>query len=302
MACLDPGDEIIIPEPAYANYMAFAISAGAEIKTVEQGAVHKTVRVRTHYGASTLTVDWMLCAGSRRVEARAILDWHEQLKLLKFSFPTGLENPVAAYETAYGSITRPANGDEEPGHRWVSLDGVREGRAAGLAIINDAKYGYSTPGPEIRVSVARGAPYALHRKPEPGVDYLWMDQGVQTLRMLLIPHDGAWGDARLTRAAEEFTAPVPVIFQGIHPGVRAQSDSFLSIDADNITIAAIKLAEDNDDLVLRCHETEGRPADAAVRLHFAGKTWNGHFRPHELKTLRFNRSTGTFREASLLEE
>jgi aspartate aminotransferase len=34
MACLDPGDEIIIPEPAYANYMAFAISSGAVIKTV----------------------------------------------------------------------------------------------------------------------------------------------------------------------------------------------------------------------------------------------------------------------------
>ena len=34
MACLDPGDEIIVPEPAYANYMAFAISSGAIIKTV----------------------------------------------------------------------------------------------------------------------------------------------------------------------------------------------------------------------------------------------------------------------------
>ena len=34
MACLDPGDEIIVPEPAYANYMAFAISAGAKIITV----------------------------------------------------------------------------------------------------------------------------------------------------------------------------------------------------------------------------------------------------------------------------
>ena len=34
MACLDPGDEIIVPEPAYANYMAFAISAGAIIKTL----------------------------------------------------------------------------------------------------------------------------------------------------------------------------------------------------------------------------------------------------------------------------
>lgn len=34
MSCLNPGDEIIIPEPAYANYMAFALSSGAVIKTV----------------------------------------------------------------------------------------------------------------------------------------------------------------------------------------------------------------------------------------------------------------------------
>ena len=34
MSCLNPGDEIIIPEPAYANYMAFAVSAGAKIRTI----------------------------------------------------------------------------------------------------------------------------------------------------------------------------------------------------------------------------------------------------------------------------
>ena len=34
LSCLNPGDEIIVPEPAYANYMAFAISAGARIRTV----------------------------------------------------------------------------------------------------------------------------------------------------------------------------------------------------------------------------------------------------------------------------
>ena len=34
MSCLNPGDEIIVPEPAYANYMSFAISAGAVIRTI----------------------------------------------------------------------------------------------------------------------------------------------------------------------------------------------------------------------------------------------------------------------------
>lgn len=34
MSCLNPGDEIIVPEPVYANYMAFAVSAGAVIRTI----------------------------------------------------------------------------------------------------------------------------------------------------------------------------------------------------------------------------------------------------------------------------
>lgn len=34
LSCLNPGDEIIIPEPAYANYMAFAMIAGAKIRTI----------------------------------------------------------------------------------------------------------------------------------------------------------------------------------------------------------------------------------------------------------------------------
>lgn len=34
LACLDPGDEILIPEPAYANYMSMALTCGATVKTV----------------------------------------------------------------------------------------------------------------------------------------------------------------------------------------------------------------------------------------------------------------------------
>lgn len=41
MSCLDPGDEIIVPEPAYANYTAFAVAAGIIVRpvvsTIEEG-------------------------------------------------------------------------------------------------------------------------------------------------------------------------------------------------------------------------------------------------------------------------
>ena len=35
LACLDPGDELIVTDPFYANYMAFAISVGAVIRSVK---------------------------------------------------------------------------------------------------------------------------------------------------------------------------------------------------------------------------------------------------------------------------
>lgn len=35
MTCLNPGDEIIVTDPSYANYMAFAISCGAIVKSVK---------------------------------------------------------------------------------------------------------------------------------------------------------------------------------------------------------------------------------------------------------------------------
>lgn len=34
LACLNPGDEVIIPEPAYANYMSFALMVGAKVRPV----------------------------------------------------------------------------------------------------------------------------------------------------------------------------------------------------------------------------------------------------------------------------
>lgn len=37
MACLDPGDEVIVPEPFYANYNGFAVEAEIKIKTITSG-------------------------------------------------------------------------------------------------------------------------------------------------------------------------------------------------------------------------------------------------------------------------
>ena len=274
-----------------------------DLKVIENGPLRASVREKLSYGTSTLTVDWMLYANSRKVDMRVTLDWHERLKMLKFSFPVDVDSPQATYEIAYGAEKRDTSGAEDPGQRWIDVTGTQGGRPFGLAILNDAKYGYSIDGSDMRVSIARAAVYANHQPSElhPGVDYAWMDQGVQTFQMELIPHTGDWQQAGVVRAAEELVTETPIIYQGIHPGHRKGADSFLSVDAPDVVVEAVKQAENGNDLIVRSYETAGRNATATLRLDFAGVQWTGRYHPFEIKTLRINRHTHQVTEVNALE-
>jgi alpha-mannosidase len=238
------------------------------------------------------------------VEMRVALDWHEHQRILKLSFPVDVSSPQATYEIPYGAIKRNNVGDEDPGQRWIDVTGISAGKPYGFAIVNDAKYGYSINGSDMRISIARGAVYAQHepRKLDPNSDYQWMDQGVQTFRMVLMPHAGSWQDAGVVRAAEELVEPAAIMYQGIHPGSRPESGSFLSVDSSNIVVSAVKQAEDGDDLIVRCFESSGRETKATVDLAFANTQWTGTFHPFEIKTLRVDRKTHEVAEVNLLEQ
>jgi alpha-mannosidase len=274
------------------------------IKILENGPLRAITRVTTTYGTSVLSIDWVLYAGSRNLEARVTVDWHEHLKMLKFSFPVDIETPVPTYEIPYGHIARAANGNEDPGQRWIDLSGQKDGNISGLTVINDAKYGYSVLGNDMRISVVRSAVYAHHnpRVLDMNAEHLWMDQGIQTFRMLLVPHQGTWQKRNIPRIAEEFTASSIAVYQGIHGGSKPKSDSFLSVDVPNVVVSAIKHSETGDDIIVRCVETSAFLTRATVDIRFAGRKWTGDFRPCEIKTLRMNKAKGDIKEVNLLEE
>ena len=81
-----------------------------------------------------------------------------------------------------------------------------------------------------------------------------------------------------------------------------KSGSFLSVDAENVIVSAVKQSENGEDLILRCVETNGTAVTAILDLSFAKRKWSGSFRPFEIKTLRMNTKSGSIREVNLLEE
>ena len=276
----------------------------ATVRVIQEGPVKAIVRVVSTYGKSTLITDWSLAKGSKNIEADVSLDWHEHHKMLKFSFPVNVETPAATYEVPYGYIARDTDGDENPGQRWIDVTGKQNGKTYGLTVINDAKYGYNVKGNDMRISVVRSAVFAHHRpkKLDPKNAYRWMDQGIHTFRMLLVPHSNSWKENQTVCLAEEFMAPPISIYQGIHGGKLPKANSFLAIDKPNIVVSAVKVAEDNDDMVVRCIETWGIPTKASLDLRFSGQNWKSSFRPLEIKTLRINSESGKITETNVLEE
>ena len=62
-----------------------------------------------------------------RVDIELRADWQELgsrelgAPLLKAAFPLPVENPEASFEIPWGAITRPANGEEVPGQKWIDV-------------------------------------------------------------------------------------------------------------------------------------------------------------------------------------
>ncbi len=276
----------------------------AKIKVLEEGPLRSIIRVVSSYNSSTLTIDWVLYSGSGNLEAKVTLDWHEHHKMLKFAFPVNVVSPLATYETPYGNIERKTNGDEDPGQRWIDLSGKQKGNLYGLTVINDAKYGYSVVDNDMRISIVRSPVFAHHRPLvlDETKEYVWMDQGIQTFRMLLVPHKNSWRESNIVKLADEFIAPLIPIYQGIHGGTMPKSGSLISTDSENVVISALKLSEEGEDLIIRCVETLGLSTESSVNLHFINSKWKGNFKPYEIKTLGVDKNNGSVKELNLLED
>ena len=260
---------------------------------VERGPVRGLLRVDAGFGASRCTIDYILGAHARSVEIRVVLDWHEKAHLAKMRFATAITSPTAWFEIPYGAIERPGDGDEEPGQRWVDLAGTVDGADGtfGLTVLNDSKYAFDVYGGEIGVTAVRSPIYAHHEptSPKPGIRYQFQDQGVHRFTLSLLPHRGAWTQATPTRRAAELNQRPTVLLESGHAGRLPDTASYGAVEPDSLVLGAVKLAEDDEDLVVRVVETSGQPAHGVVDLPLWQRLFELEIGPFEIRTFRVSR-------------
>lgn len=275
-------------------------------KLVERGAVKSVVRSTARFGASTLTQDFTLYRDLARIDVGVTVDWREQFKLLKLSFPLNLFFTTATFEVPYGTLVREANGDEVAGQSWVDLTGIgrNNGNRLGLSLLNDGKYSYDVTEKVINLTVLRSPIYAHHDPyvPQPDGEYRFIDQGIQRFNYSLLPHAGDWRDAETARRAAEINVPPVPLVESSHPGPLPLAASFLSTSPSNVNATVMKRWEDGDAMIVRCLETAGIATQGRVELPFWERSIDLSFGPAEIKTLLIPRDRAVpTREINLLE-
>jgi len=267
---------------------------GGRVEVIERGPIRAALRITSAWGASTVVQQISLARGSRRIDWKLKIDWHEQLKALKLAVPVNVSSPEATFEVPYGVIVREAAGNEEPLQRWMDVTGGSATGRHGAALLNDCKYGGDVLGSEMRLTLLRSPIYAFHdpRIIEPDVTYDWTDQGPQIVRCALLPHNGGWQEALAVREGWALNVPLISRLEPAHDGDLPSLQSFIEAGPENVVLTAAKQAEDGDDLILRFYETNGRDGEATISLPADGASCVFPLGAFEIKTIRCTRRDG----------
>lgn len=216
------------------------------------------VSQRWTWGRSTIEQDIVLMADSPLVEFRTVLDWRDDATMLRVSFAPDVAASEALSGVQYGHVRRPLHTNtpadrgkfEQYAHRWIAL--AEPG--GGVALLNDSHYGHSVAPRHLELNLVRTPSY-----PDPTAD-----RCRHAFAYALMPFAGTPADAQVEDAAHAFNAPLRLL-----AGASATPGLF-EIEGDTgVMIDAIKKAEDADAVIVRLHESAGRPATLRLRPRFA---------------------------------
>jgi alpha-mannosidase len=301
-----PGNRFHLYKDAPTAWDAWDIDSMAEKSPVEtnepvklevlsSGPLTAQLRLTRKLHNSKLSQIITLRSGSRRIDFATTVDWQENHRLLKVSFPVDIYTQEVIHEIQFGHLRRPNHRSrvydqdrfEVCNHKWSAL--AEENR--GVAVLNDSKYGLSVLGNSINLTLLKSA-----LAPD-----MYADKGIQTFTYALYPWNGSLVESGVVREAYELNVPVLIL-----PGAGGEQSLF-SLDAANVIIEAVKPAEDgSQDIIVRLYEakrmsTHGTlstslPVKSAVETDLVENfvsnlpckdgLVNLSFRPFEIKTVR----------------
>ncbi|WP_394916409.1 alpha-mannosidase [uncultured Robinsoniella sp.] len=260
------------------------------LHVLEDGPVRSTLRIKYKYNQSYVISDFRLYKDLDYVEVKTVADWREPQTMLKVKYPVRFNFRKPTYEIPYGYIEKSANGEEEPGQTWFDFTGehFEKGKMYGLAIANDAKYSYSFDVDEMCMTILKNSVFAHHdpKQLEEGMEYKYVDEGIQEFTYLLLPHEGTWKDSKIAEHAAALNQRPAAIIETFHAGSQPQKQSFMELKSDHVAAVVMKEAQDRDGIIIRAYERKKQKGKAVLKVPFLNRETVLDFAPCEIKTIK----------------
>lgn len=233
----------------------------SECSVLENNAVRAVIEFKYSFGKSSMVQRMTVYAHTKRIDFVTKVDWNDREVLLKTAFPTNIRSSRARFDIQYGSVERSTTKNtsweiakfETVGHKWADLSES----GYGAALMSDSKYGYDIHDGVLSLSLLKSSNYP---------DYT-ADMGVQEFTYSFFPHTGEWYDAKIDNESWEINE-APVVMNCKLPENAVVSSN------ENITVSAVKLCENSDEIIVRLHEKEGRHSKAKLNVLYDVEYWN----------------------------
>lgn len=236
-----------------------------ESRVKESGPLLASILQERKVSNSTISQEIRIFSGSKRIEFITKVSWNESRKMLRVSFPVDIHSDLASFEIQFGHIRRPTHRNtswdmakfEVSAHKWVDISEPNYG----VALLNDCKYGHKVYGNVIDMNLLRSP-----KEPDPEADI-----GDHTFTYALLPHSGDLYRSRVIREGYELNIPLKVFEADSHPGMLPMVGSAIKLDKENVIVEAVKMAEDEDALIIRVYEAYGQKTAFSLHLPFRPK-------------------------------
>ncbi|WP_211746113.1 glycoside hydrolase family 38 C-terminal domain-containing protein [Paenibacillus sp. Marseille-Q4541] len=242
------------------------------------------------YGESKLSQIVVLTEGSRRIDFETVVDWKEDDKMLRTSFPVDVRSDSVHCEIQFGNLSRPTHRntmwdfakDEICAHQWIDLSEPDYG----VALLNDCKYGHRARNNILDLNLLRSSSY-----PDPDAD-----RSAHTFTYSLYPHQGDHVQAEIYRRGNELNIPLRLVSLAA-PSDQAQNllpdtISLLQIEHPHVMVESVKKAEDSDDMIIRLYETSGSRIQTTIRTGFdMSEAWIVDLMETIISPLQVNKDT-----------
>ncbi len=157
------------------------LTTPSSIKLISQGPVCAILQVRSNFGKSSITQNYTVYNSIPRLDIPTTINWHDLAETLKAAFSLNMKNPTVRVEIPYGSISRPTNGQEYPGQKWMDVtDQQTIGNKSPQYSIDIRPYLNQDSTDNFDGS---SHSFAVHYTPAPG----WHTVGTEKVRVHLAP-------------------------------------------------------------------------------------------------------------------